>query len=49
MGLPNVRRIVVAHGGSVSVKSSPGKGSTFLVTLRESEAQSSSVSPATMP
>ena len=49
MGLPNVRRIVVAHGGSVSVKSSPGNGSTFLVTLRESEAQSSSVSPATMP
>ena len=49
MGLPNVRRIVVAHGGSVSVKSSPGNGSTFLVTLRESEPQSLSVSPATMP
>lgn len=50
MGLPNVRRIVVAHGGSVSVKSSLGKGSTFLVTLPGSGAQSSSPSaPATMP
>jgi len=49
MGLPNVRRIVVAHGGSVSVKSTPGKGSIFLLILRESEPQSSSASPATMP
>ena len=50
MGLPGVRRIVVAHRGSVSVKSSPGRGSTFRITLPESEAQSSSPSaPATMP
>jgi signal transduction histidine kinase len=50
MGLPNVRRIVAAHGGSVSVKSSPGKGSTFVVFLPLGPDQSSSPSPpATMP
>jgi signal transduction histidine kinase len=50
MGLPNVRRIVVAHRGAVSVKSSPGKGSTFLISLPEGAPQSSSPSaPATMP
>ncbi|HEX4386471.1 MAG TPA: ATP-binding protein [Myxococcales bacterium] len=41
MGLPNVRRIVIAHGGSVSVKSTMGKGSVFTITL---PAQSSSPS-----
>lgn len=50
MGLPNVRRIVVAHGGAVSVKSSRGKGSTFLISLPAGAPQSSSPSaPATMP
>jgi signal transduction histidine kinase len=38
MGLPNVRRIVVAHGGNVSVKSKQGEGSTFTVTLPTSES-----------
>ncbi|MFN2545988.1 MAG: sensor histidine kinase [Myxococcales bacterium] len=33
MGLPNVRRIAVAHGGNVSVKSEQGKGSEFTITL----------------
>ncbi len=33
MGLPNVRRIAVAHGGNVSVKSSEGKGSTFTLAF----------------
>jgi signal transduction histidine kinase len=41
MGLPNVRRIVAAHGGSVSVRSTLGKGSVFTLTL---PAQSSSPS-----
>jgi signal transduction histidine kinase len=41
MGLPNVRRILIAHGGSVSVKSTVGKGSVFTITL---PAQSSSPS-----
>lgn len=33
MGLPNVRRIVSAHGGTVSVKSALRKGSTFTISL----------------
>lgn len=35
LGLPLVRKIVELHGGSVSVKSSPGEGSTFIVHLPE--------------
>jgi len=50
MGLPNVRRIAVAHGGTVSVKSKPGEGSTFTLSLPVSGDQSSSpLAPATMP
>lgn len=41
MGLPNVRRIATAHGGTVSVKSTVGEGSTFTLAL---PAQSSSPS-----
>ncbi len=41
MGLPNVRRIALAHGGAVSVKSKKGEGSTFTLQL---PAQSSSPS-----
>ncbi len=33
LGLPLVKHIVESHGGSVAVKSSPGKGSTFTVIL----------------
>jgi signal transduction histidine kinase len=33
MGLPNVHRIVNAHGGQVSVQSELGKGSTFTIAL----------------
>jgi signal transduction histidine kinase len=33
MGLPNVRRIVVAHGGDTAVESEVGKGSVFSITL----------------
>jgi len=49
MGLPNVRRIVAAHGGSVSVKSTPGKGSSFMVSLPLKDQSSSPSPPATMP
>jgi signal transduction histidine kinase len=33
MGLPNVKRIVEAHGGSVAVESQLGKGTRFRLTL----------------
>jgi signal transduction histidine kinase len=38
MGLPNVKRIVDAHGGRVAVESAVGKGSTFRITLPRIEA-----------
>jgi signal transduction histidine kinase len=38
MGLPNVKRIVDAHGGEVAVESSEGKGSTFRITLPRIES-----------
>ena len=50
MGLPNVRRIVAAHRGDISVKSKPGEGTSFRLSLPVNGAQSSSPSaPATMP
>ncbi len=33
LGLPVVHGIVAAHGGSISVKSSPGQGARFEVYL----------------
>jgi PAS domain S-box-containing protein len=33
LGLPAVRRIARVHGGRVDVRSSPGKGSTFIIHL----------------
>jgi len=37
LGLSIAREITVAHGGRIGVKSSPGKGSAFYVTLKAVE------------
>jgi signal transduction histidine kinase len=41
LGLAIVKRIAVAHGGNVSVRSQPGKGSTFtiMIPVRETEQE----------
>jgi signal transduction histidine kinase len=33
LGLAVSRRIIQAHGGGIAVQSTPGKGSTFVITL----------------
>jgi signal transduction histidine kinase len=40
IGLATVARIIKAHGGSVTVQSAPGQGSTFTVSLPRADAQS---------
>jgi signal transduction histidine kinase len=40
LGLPTARKIVEAHGGSIQVRSEPGKGSQFTIRLPVSEASS---------
>ncbi|MEZ6059305.1 MAG: ATP-binding protein [Planctomycetaceae bacterium] len=37
LGLPTVRRIIEAHGGSIGCESEPGRGTRFTIALPESE------------
>ena len=41
LGLSIARQIVHVHGGSIEVESSPGKGSTFIVRLKETPPKTS--------
>jgi signal transduction histidine kinase len=34
LGLPIARRIVEGHGGALSYRSEPGRGTTFTITLK---------------
>lgn len=50
LGLSIAREITVAHGGRISVKSTPGAGTTFFVVLKafeQSTDRMTSISPAT--
>jgi signal transduction histidine kinase len=47
MGLPNVKRIVEAHGGAVSVESGLGVGSVFRITLPVVPPPAPSITPRT--
>jgi signal transduction histidine kinase len=49
IGLATVARIVKAHGGSVTVQSAPGQGSTFTVTLPRADAQRAHTPGITAP
>ncbi len=39
MGLAICQKIVSRHGGSISVISQPGQGSTFIITLPRGKAE----------
>jgi signal transduction histidine kinase len=49
MGLPNVKRIVQAHGGLVSVESGVGSGTTFRITLPKVQPVEVTEGPASLP
>jgi PAS domain S-box-containing protein len=46
MGLAIVRKIALHHGGSITAKSRPGQGATFIVTLPVAQAKEHAVTAA---
>jgi len=38
LGLPTVRRIIEAHGGTIACDSEPGRGTRFTIVLPEKRA-----------
>lgn len=40
MGLAICKKIVNDHGGDITVKSAPGKGTTFVISLPENQSVS---------
>ena len=45
LGLATVKRLCVAHGGEVGVRSTLGQGSTFWVTLPKAKSSAEASSP----
>jgi signal transduction histidine kinase len=46
-GLPIVKRFMEAHGGSVTVETNPGKGSTFTIRIPIDRTANTSMEPQT--
>jgi signal transduction histidine kinase len=46
LGLPTVRRIVEAHGGTIAIESEPGRGTKFTIELPGAEALAATASVA---
>lgn len=49
LGLWLVRRIVTAHGGTVTLKSSPGTGAEFTIVLPRNQSDNEGQKPAEPP
>lgn len=46
LGLPTTRRLVEAHGGTIDVRTEPGRGTDFILTLPLARQDTAETSPA---